>query len=39
MRPLKMDGGRGDRVRRSLLATLLSAVVFRWASPARAVKR
>jgi hypothetical protein len=39
MRHLKADGGREDRMRRSLLATLLSAVAFGWASPARAVKR
>jgi hypothetical protein len=39
MRYLMVDGGRGDRVRRSLLATLLAAVAFRWVSPARAVKR
>ena len=39
MRHLKVDGGRGDRVRGSLLATLPAAVAFGWASPARAVKR
>jgi hypothetical protein len=39
MRHLKVDGGRGDRMRRGLLATLLAAVAFRWVLPARAVKR